>query len=244
VSDKGDRPSLRDFDYFGERAPANPSELAGRIDVPEQLSDRALGIVRERRRYLRLSVLATAFFVSAAYFVWGYRDLIAYAFASPRPPRQLGDVVGLRPGDIPHNSYVELSGITEHRGLAQQLVRGLALSRDEHWYFRLVGSQGIFIEVPPDPERYGRTTEVLVSGRAIDPRRVGVYDTFVAQYHQRWHAEERPELRIIQVDVRPGEGRKPFVILFVVILGLGSANAWTLWRYAQARRRAPSGFVQ
>ncbi len=235
---------MRDFDYFKESNPVHPATLAALGDLPDELQEQAEALVAERRRYARLSIAAAAFFLVATWFVFGFRDQMAYAFSSPRPPLRLGEVVGLSPADIPHNQYVELSGITEHRGLTQSLVHGVGFTREERWFFRLVGSRGVFIETPADAERYGRTMGLTVRGRAIDPRREAIYDSFLAQYHGRFRAQERPELRIILVGAEPGQGGGPFVVLLALVSLLGAANAWTLRRYVLARQKQPPGFAR
>jgi hypothetical protein len=235
-------PSLRKFDYFGERAPAAPDVVASAGDATEEMQDQAAAIVRQRRAHLRHSIAGAAFSLAVIYFLWGYRDLISYAFQEPRPPQQLGDIVGMQPGDIPHNSFVEITGITEHRGMTQKLVRGFGLERQEYWYYRLVGSRGVFVEVPPEPEKYGRAVQLTVSGRAVDPVRAEVYEALLSNYHERFHTRERLEHRIIQVGVKPGDGRAPFLASFALLLFVAAFNVWTLSRYLAARRRSSAGF--
>jgi hypothetical protein len=198
------------FDYFGDRGLADSAALSGA--EPPRLDGG-----RRRRRLRWSAVTATLFLAVSIWFLLGYRDLLGYAFSAPRPPQQLGDVVDLVPSDIPDNSFVALSGITEHRGLRQKLVRGLVPLRREYWYFRLLGSRGVFIEVPPDPDKFAFTTEVHVSGRAVDPERSILYRSLLTQYQERFFTSGQKEARIIQVGIAPGEGRLPFYVLFALI---------------------------
>ena len=87
-----------------------------------------LGLVSGLSVGLRL-ILAVAALIVTAWFVWGQRYWIAYALSPQREPAPLGDVTNMRPDDIPHNAYVSISGITEHRGLTQKTARGLSLAR-------------------------------------------------------------------------------------------------------------------
>lgn len=183
-----------------------------------------------RRRNLRHAVISLLFIVASAWFIWGYRDFLSYVFSPEAPPLQLGNVSEFTPDSIAHNSYVELTGITEHRGLKQMLVRGLSFPPREFWYFRLMGSRGVFIEVPPDSNRYGYATELTVRGRAVDPQQSPIYDYLLGTYRELYFPQEREALRIIQVDVKPGEGRMPFVIMLAAMLGLVLLNGWLLVR--------------
>ncbi len=88
--------------------------------------------------------------------------------------------------------------------MQQKIIRGLNFSQEEFWYFRLLGSRGVWIETEPDPEKYGLATQVNVTGRAVDPRRDRNYDELLATYQAKYFSEERPNMRIIQVGVATG----------------------------------------
>jgi len=176
--------------------------------------------------------------VLALWALWGYRDDMLYAFGGGQL-RDLGNVTEITPAEIPHNAFVSLRGITEHRGLTQKRVRGLSLGRSEFWYFRLLGSRGVFVEVDSDAERYGITTKVEVAGRAIDPQRDAGYGDLVAAYYNRFLPQERPALRVIQVGFEPGAGKLGFVIAGLFLALLVGSNLWILrgWRRIRAARR-------
>lgn len=229
--------SLREFDYFDEaRQPVGPSGLPDDAEVPAGLEARLRAFRRERRIRTRAFVLSFVLLVASAWFLWGYRYWIAYAFSDTREPLELGDVSTLLPNEIPHNAYVSLRGITEHRGLTQKTVRGLSLRRSEQWYFRLLGSRGVFVEVAPDSRRFGPVTEVVVRGRAVDPDLEPGYATLLAAYDSRYFPVERPARRVIQVDVEPGYNRWVYVLAFLFLAALLCGNAWVLLRLLRLRR--------
>ena len=231
-------PSMRDFDYFADKVePASPETLADE-ELPSGLGEQLEASRVNRRRAGRAALTASLLLAVSTWFLWGQRDLIAYSFASPRPPQKLGDVAELTPADLPHNAYVEIEGITEHRGMTQKLMRGVVPVRDEYWYFRLLGSRGVFIEVPPDPDRYGVATRVTVRGRAVDPTREHTYGSLLQKYFDIFFgAQERPVLRIVQQGVAPGEGRLGFIVFFALIGLLLAFDGLSMWRYARARAR-------
>jgi len=217
------------FDYFGEHAggpaPAHDPD-AELLEAPRH----------PHGRLIFTMLTATAFFVASAWLSWGYRDLLRYAFGAARPPQELGDVTTLAPQDIAHNAFVSLSGITEHRGTSQRLARGVLPWREEYWFFRLLGSRGVFIETPADAERFGFATAVSVRGRALDPKRAPMYASFLARYQDRFPTAATAETRIIEVGVEPGEGRWPFVVLFLLIAVLGTLDVVSIVGYVRTRR--------
>lgn len=224
-------PTLRDFDYFDDQL--RPQAPSSDIDA-ESLTR----LKQRRRRETTFFVAVSAFLVMSTWFLWDYRAVIRYAFLDKdTPPLLLGDVTSLRPDQIAHNSYVALSGITEHRGLQQKVMRSMARGFEELWYFRLVGSQGIFIEAPPDAEKYGYATEVNVVGRVVDPEREPLYQALLKTYSDKFFPRERTTLRILQVGVRPADGRGLHVLILCGIVALVSLNAWSIIRLRQARKR-------
>ncbi len=228
--------SLKDFDYF---APAGGD--AAPEHVTTDAEELAVELRGRRRRQGWAALLGTLVLAGLLWLAWGYRDEMAYALGGAVEPLPLGDVATLDPGTIRHNSYVTLTGITEHRGLTQKLMRGLAFGRSEYWYFRLLGSQGVFIEVEPDPDRYGFATEVSVAGRAIDPKRLSTYADLLATYHEKFRPRERNNLRIVQVGVRPGDGGAGFVALWSLATVMAVVNASLVVRLVRERRRARRG---
>jgi hypothetical protein len=157
-------------------------------------------------------------------------DAAQYAFASPTGSLEMGDVSELLPEHIAHNAQVTLHGITEHRGLRHRGLRGLRGRFETLWYFRLLGSRGIFIEVPADPKKYAPTTEVTVTGRAVDPSREKNYRRLLEAYDDIFHPQRRHAARIIQVDVCRGSGRWPFVFAGALVFAGGLLNLFLFWR--------------
>ncbi len=226
--------SMRSFDYFSSGA--HPAAVVHEGVLPEALEAQVEAADRARRAATAGAVTATLLVAVSTWFLWGFRDELAYAFSPSRPPLVLGDVVELTPADIPHNAYVEVSGITEHRGITEK--RGMRPFAREYWYFRLVGSRGVFLETPPDKDRYGPITSLTVSGRAVDPARSADYERFLKTYRERFNAEPQAVARVIQVGVKPGEGRLPFAAFIAFIGVLAAFDVWTLVAYARHRRQA------
>lgn len=234
-------PSMRDFDYFDDA-----QKTKGLEDVEglfEEDDDRGLdGLVRDyerrRRRSLTHMLTAAAFFAVALWYLAGYRDWIAYTFAEPRPPVKLGDIVGVDHARLPHNAFVEVEGVTLHRGLVQKLVRGIGLSREELHYFELSGSRGVFIEVPPE-RGIEFTSFVRVSGRVVDPKRNRSYEPLLQEYQKRYYQERRPAERIIQVGVKPGEGKAPVLWASGLLAAIAALNLYTLVQVFRLRRVRP-----
>ncbi|MBN1961273.1 MAG: hypothetical protein JW841_10015 [Deltaproteobacteria bacterium] len=236
TSDK--KPSLKDFDYFSINArPAKSSELLEHEQLPENIEAEIKSWQKERRRAGFSAITSTIVVAVCTWFLWGYRDAIAYSFSSSHPPLVLGDVVELSPSDIPHNSFVELTGITEHRGLSQKTTQGLWLLREERWNFRFVGSRGVFISTPPDSSRFGFAMRITVRGRAIDPKRDSKYAQFISEYKERFFARMQDTSRVIEVDVVPGSGRWPFILFAIFIAIIVTLDSRSLLRYLRSRRR-------
>lgn len=195
---------------------------------------------RRQRRYLIQVLVSVLFLFVVIWFFWGYRDVLEYSFSSQTEPLVIGNVINGQPSDLKPNSYVSLQGITEHRGLTQKMVRGLSVNREELWYFRLLGSNGVFIEVPADSSRYGLATLVNVRGRVVDPLESPKYKPLMALYRDLFFPEERRAVRIIQVGVVPGEGQLPFILVALFLCGLTVANIISIIRLVRERRMGPS----
>jgi hypothetical protein len=225
--------SMREFDYFADnRKPVDVDRLG---ELPEGLEGQ---VARHRALLLRyrLAIGAVVLGVLAGLFgLWRNRDDIAYAFRPATEPLVLGDVATFTPADIPHNAYVQLYGITEQRGITQK-----RLMHGELWYFRLLGSSGVFIEVPPDKEHYGVVTQLEVAGRAIDPAIDSSYASLLEDYKERWSPRERPSLRIIRVGAAPGQGRGVW-LLALGVLSVAAAGAVELVRRLRHLRAAGPG---
>ena len=220
-------PSLREFDYFADNAqPPLSADTApqDQVDQDEPPPRRPVA------RALLTLCTTTLFLGVTAWFLWGYWDGALYAFMVPQEPLRMGDVAEMTPEQLKHNTYVTVHGITEHRGLRQTLLRGLSMSQREYWYFRLLGSRGVFIEVEPDASKYGFTTEVTVSGRAVDPAQAPMYRELLHSYEDIFASANKAHTRIIQVDVRPGEGRTGYVVALTALGGLALANLLALMR--------------
>jgi hypothetical protein len=162
-------------------------------------------------------IFKLCFVAVCAWFGRQYVDHARYCFSPSRPPLQLGDVTSLEPGDIPHNGYVCVAGISEHRGLSQTVSRALGQQAEVYWYFRLVGSRGVFVEVPADAEHYGITQRMQVCGRAIDPMQSALYQQLFSSYAQQFATEINPPVRLVQQGVVPGTGRNRYIVAMLLI---------------------------
>jgi hypothetical protein len=232
-------PSLREFDYFSDADAHPPVIIDGGFEEADEAAQSAHRAARSaRRRAITTFVVGLTFLAASVWFLWGYREAAAYAFLpADTQPLELGDVRDMTPAQVPHNRYVRLHGITEHRGLRQEAPRGLSLDRREYWYFRLLGSRGVFVEVDPDPNRFGFTQEITVTGRAVDPRRAPMYAELLRAYADIFATENRAELRVIQNGVVPGEGKAAYIVALALIALLTGANVFAFVRAARAWRR-------
>lgn len=230
-------PSMKDFDYFASQA--KPAKHIDLDSLPESLEEQVLRYRAMRTRGVRQVLFAALFFGVCGWFLWGYRDLVVYMVAGPEEPIQLGDVADLDPSRIPHNAYVKLTGITEHRGMQQKIIRGLNFTQSEFWYFRLLGSRGVFIETEPDASKYGLVTELTVTGRAVDPKRESSYKELLTTYQAKFFTEDRPNMRIIQVGVRPGEGQGALLAVVAVFILVGLLNLWTIAKFVRSLKQKP-----
>jgi hypothetical protein len=176
------------------------------------------------------AAICSTIFGCTLYFLSDSVDAAQYAFAAPTQSLEMGDVSEFLPEHIPHNAQVSLRGITEHRGLRYRGLRGLRGRFETLWTFRLLGSRGVFIEVPADPLRFSPTTEVQVSGRAVDPSREKNYRRLLQAYDETFHPQRRSEARIIQVDACRGSGRWPFACAGALIFAGGLLNLILFYR--------------
>ena len=171
---------------------------------------------------LTIGVVVTG---AVGWTVCGFYDVAAFSLQHPHKPMHLGDVTTFTPDTIGHNAFVCVNGITEHRGLTQKSGRFTAWLPQQMWYFRLLGSRGIFIEVPPDKNLYSPMSRVSVCGRAVDVTRGRLSSRFLQHYYDLFHAEVRSEpARLIEVNVRPGEGRTVCLTLLVALAGFVSVH--------------------
>ncbi|MBT6175962.1 MAG: hypothetical protein HOI23_01860 [Deltaproteobacteria bacterium] len=197
---------------------------------------------RKQVRHFRHIVTITLFFAAVIWFLSGLVDQARYEFQVAPVPTAIGDVIEVGAKVLPHNAYISLEGITEHRGLSQAIMRDLSLNRQEYWYFRLLGSGGIFIEVPPDEDVYGIATKVAVSGRVVDPTKDSTYQRLLEVYHDRFLGEA-DTVRIIQVGRVPGEAQTGFIVAIVVLVLLVIFNLFSLKGLLQARKNMATGMV-
>jgi hypothetical protein len=235
--------SLKEFNYFDEATQPDPVAIASQAAAVPLAEER---LKEYRRTSWKLSFqlgLSAAAVVAVTWFISGYRYWISYAFSSTTEPLKLGDVTSMRPEEIPHNAYVQVFGITEHRGLSQMEVRGFGFGRKEYWYFRLLGSRGVFIGVEGgDADKYGIVQEVTVSGRAVDPVRDHCCDKVLAAYREKFAPREEGQLRFILVDSRPGDGRFGFVLLFLLWAGVATSAGFMVRRaFLHATRKHLAG---
>lgn len=227
------RKSLREFDYFAPTAPGDPTAAQDGAQLLQNQDERRRKARQVLRRRFVRSLLSLAAFLAWGSLAWGYRHSLAYAFSWQNEPRRLGDVTTLTPEMIPHNTYVSVSGITGHRGVKQKGTMGLSFTRHELWFIELAGSQGVFIEAPSDPARFGAFTEVRVSGRAIDPRREACCDAALGLYAETCRPLDDAPLRVIQTDVRPRDQWLVHTLLLLVGLGLLASSVAATTRLAR-----------
>ena len=110
------------------------------------LEQRMLLFRRQRRKTFQSIFLMSLAMVVIAWFMWSLRAELSYVFSSAHKSALVqGNVVVSSPAKLIPNTYVEIEGITEHRGLSQKSMRSLSLRRENYWYFRLAGSQGVFV---------------------------------------------------------------------------------------------------
>ncbi len=237
MTDEGP-PSRRRFDYFDDQVKVDPAAALA-ADLPEEVEDQIRDWRRLRRRESTALVLGFVALIALGWLVASQRDGIAYAFKGEAEPLRMGDVTGFVPAELEHNSFVALAGITNSEGLSQKLVRGLSLNRREYWFYVLLGSQGVFIEVEPDAERFTPATWVEVSGRVIDPDRDRLYAAVVHEYGQRFGVPLRPDSRLIQVGVEPGAGRWAYLLLLLLFAAVIANNVRVMARVLH-RRQADS----
>lgn len=229
---------MKDFDYFDSNAkPAKHIDLDALGDSLEEQMERYRAMRASGARQVFFAML---FFGVCGWFLWGYRDLVVYMVTGPEEPMVLGDVAEMDPLKIPHNAYVKLTGITEHRGMQQKIVRGLNFTKAEFWYFRLLGSRGVFIETEPDATKYGLVTQLTVTGRAVDPKRERAYDELMTSYQAKFFTEDRPNMRIIQVGVRPGEGQGMLLVVVALFFLMSAWNLYTIGKFLKQLKQKPA----
>jgi len=222
---------------------SSPTSTAGaELFAGGGLEEQLKAYRRKQVRYFRHIVTITLFFAAVIWFLSGPVDQARYEFQVEPVAASIGDVIHVGAKVLPHNAYISLEGITEHRGLSQAIMRDLSFSRQEYWYFRLLGSGGIFIEVPPDADVYGIATKVSVSGRVVDPTKDSTYERLLEVYHDRFLGEAET-VRIVQVGRVPGEARGGFFVALGVLLILVVFNLLSLRGLVRARKEMASGIV-
>ncbi len=235
-------PSLKEFDYFAEDedyqvAMRHTETLEEETPPRNALTEKMERFQAQRRRYSRAFALM---FLTLSVLLWaasGYLDEIRYEFSTSAIPIEMGNASDHRADDYTHNTFVHIKAITEHRGLEQKRVRGLTPVRNQYWYFRLIGSRGVFVEVPNDRERFGPTTRIDVVGRVIDPKMDKGFADVLRQYYSTFPtALQRASARIIQVDRIPGQSKLGFIVVAGFILILLGSNILTLRRLLRAHR--------
>lgn len=216
------------FDYFGDHSlQARGDATSDLVWHTDDVDKPRFGTV-PKRRWRRLFKL---FFVGfCAWFAWQYHDAARYSFRAPYAPLQLGDVTSLTPDLVQHNTYVCVEGISEHRGMTQKVSRVLGEAATPYWFFRLVGSRGIFVEVRPDPERFSTMQRMQVCGRAVDPLRSPTYAQLIAAYEALFLTEVASPSRIVEADMVPGAYRNRYAGVMAVLVALMGLQGWLVWR--------------
>lgn len=197
---------------------------------------------KKQRRHVRHLLTMTVCFAAVIWFLWGLVDQARYEFQVTPIPTAVGDIVEVGSNALAHNTYISLEGITEHRGLSQKLIRDLSFNRQEYWYFRLLGSGGVFIEVPPDADKFGIATKVAVTGRVIDPARDSAYERLLEVYGDRFLGDTK-SVRIIQVGRVPGESRMGFYVALGILVLLIFSNLRSLRGLLRAREEMAHGII-
>ena len=196
-----------------------------------------------RRRYSRHLMTMVVFFLVVGWYLWGLKDWVTFEFSEK--PESIPTINTMEVGAslLPHNGYIRVRGITEHRGLTQKFMRGLSFEREEFWYFRLVGSDGVFIEVAANEGSFGIAQRVEVEGRVIDPTRDSQYRALMRTYQTKFGVAASPDLRIVQVSVEPGQRERNYYILFGLLALLLAMNIWTAVRLIQIQRQLSARFA-
>lgn len=216
------------FDYFADHSAPTGSEA--QLDGPTEDEIEALRTQRIWQRSLLQTAVAFFALFALIWLLWSNRYWMAYAFTTPTRPLELGNVSTMRPTDIPHNAYVAIEGITEHRGLTQKNARGITLDRREWWYMRLLGSRGVFVSVPPKSKQYSTMMEVHVVGRAVDPKKEASHNSLLQGYRLRFSPQPFDQARIILVGAKPGEHRENYIITILVLVVLFASTAYSVIR--------------
>lgn len=218
----------RRIDYFGDVADQTQGQAAHDLVLPPASPEPQLRGSSAWRRMFKLSFVGCS-----VWFAWQYQDLARYSFTAAAQPLDLGDVTTLTPDLIAHNSYVCVTGISEHRGMTQKVSRVLGEGAKPYWYFRLMGSRGVFVEVPPDATRFGTTQRLRVCGRAVDPVQSPTFHKLIAAYETLFATEVRLPVRIIEAEMLPSEHRSRYAL---GLLGLTAAIGLQMWILLRSAR--------
>lgn len=231
---------MRDFNFFGESRPLarGLDELALGTELPADYEQQLATFEVRRRRVGRRFVGAgtLCFLLGAA--TWLFSDWVAYSLFTSDAPLELGDITEVGASQLEHNQLVAVRGITEHRGMTQKLVLGPSFEHVERWYFRLVGSRGVFVEVPTDPQRFGPAFELTVRARVVDIERSPAHARLLERYDEKFGTETAGPVRILQVGVEPGVYAGRAVTLLAALgtaLVFWLASAWQLSRIHRDR---------
>lgn len=241
---------MRDFDFFGESRPLarGLDELAVGTELPADYEQQLASFdVRRRRAGRRFVGAGTLFFLLGA-ATWLFADWVTYSLFTDGAPLELGEITEVGAAQLEHNQLVAVRGITEHRGMTQKLVLGPSFEHVERWYFRLVGSRGVFVEVPTDPQRFGPAFELTVRARVVDVERSPAHARLIERYDEKFGTNTTGPVRVLQVGVEPGvyAGRSGMLLAALATsLVVWLAAAWQLTRIHRDRpkfiRRAEDG---
>lgn len=223
--------SLEEFDYFSTTtAPALLDDGPAETETNKIRPKTQKNVLKQSLR----TVLAWTALVLWLSVVWDHRFWLIYSLKPQSSAIELGDVATVPLGTIPHNHFVTLSGVIGQRGIGQKSVLGFSFKRRESWYLELLGGQGTFIQVKRDPKNFSAYTQVKVSGRAVDPNREKLFETFIESFEKEFRPLNRPNLRIIQVDVTPGYQFGVSLLVLLFSLGLGLSAIWSSRRSFKA----------
>lgn len=161
---------------------------------------------------------------------WQSMDAFVYHVQGARAPLQLGDVTGLWPAHVAPNAYVCVEGITEHRGMRQSIARSILQGSEDLWYFRLLGSRGVFVEVAADAAMFGPAQHVQICGRVIDPFADKLYHPLLNAYSTTFRTSLKPPIRLIQHNIEPGKWMRAYLLGGIVWMGVLMWQTWALFR--------------
>lgn len=227
-----------DFEHWFADVPDTQGLDATSFDA-ESMDARAVGTEAGKGLWLRRSIVSLILYSGLIGFALKSQERLQYAWGSKqKTPQVLGDLLAAGPSwdldKLKPNTYVEITGVTEHRGVEQQILRDPVWGRQRFWYFRVLGVPGLWLETPVDPARFGFARRMTVAGRVVDPAADPTYAPLLDMYRKQFSARKRPQMRMIQVDLKPEAHRARWLGIAGVLLAIW---VWDLMRWIACFRR-------